>query len=344
MKQFKSVAPLLSFLICAHILIPHAGAQDIAGVKLGAGFVYSQERSASHGQLTRQATMFLYAQTTDLSVEVGVYKFNGSIEEAVGRIPVPQDADVSEITEQYPGAGLGFFLAMFENESGMELDGEWLDQARSTVTLWEDNRYTSYKVSQGEGALKGGDNLSPGETVEIFSLECQSPFIDYGDLQIVKGTWVIVTRTRFTVPEGINGADDSDFDWDDEETGEAGELGVPLFPGAKPVDPDATSYSEFFGDRNYLAEGPPEKLKAFYLDLDGKYCTIDDESPMAFEEGEFMMTSILCLDHAGETRAGDNVMAISLFKAPPPILSDLIGRTQGEWTVVCFNSWLEEDY
>ncbi len=344
MKQFKNYVPLLSFLFCAHILLPQVGAQDIAGEKLGEGFAYNQERSASHGQLTKQAAMFLYAQTTDLSVDVGVYKFDGSFEEAVGRIPIPQDADVSETTEQYPGAGLGFFLAMFENEPGIELDGEWLDQARSTVPQWEDARYKSYKVSQGEGALKGDADLSPGQTVEIFSLECQSPFFDYGALQIVQGTWVIATRTRFTVPEGISGADDSDFDWDDEATDEAGELGVPLFPGAKPVDPDATSYSEFFGDRNYLVEGPPEKLKAFYLDLEGKHCTIDDESPMAFEEGEFMMTSILCLDHAGETRAGDNVIAINLFKAPPPILSDLIGRTQGDWTVACFNSWLEEDY
>lgn len=342
MKQIKYFAPLLGFLLCSHILLPRVGAQDFAGEKLGGGFLYSQERSASHGQLVKQATRLMYAGISDLQIDVGVYEFNGSFEEAVGRIPVPQDADVSGISEQYSGSGLGFFLAMFENEPG--LDSEWLEAAQSAATRWEDSRYRSYKVSQGENTFKGDAELSPGDSVEIFSIECQSPFIDYGNLQIVQGTWVIATRTRFTIPDQPGGTDDSDFDWDEEDSGDAGEPGVAVFPGAKPVDPDETMYREFFGDRNYLVEKSPEILKEFYLNLDGKYCAIDDESPMAFEEGEFMMTSLLCLDHEGEPRAGDNVIVITLFKAPPQILSDLIGRNQGNWTVVVFNSWLEEDY
>ena len=212
------------------------------------------------------------------------------------------------------------------------------------MTRWEDARYRSYKVSQGEGSLRGEQDISPGDMVEIFSLECQSPFIDYGDLQIHPGTWIVATRIRFTVPEDTGDADDSGFDWDDDESGGFGELAVPLYPGAKQVDPDATSYSALFGEQNYLAKGPVAEVKAFYLNMDGQFCSIDDESPMAFEEGEIMMTSLLCLDHEGEAGAGDHVTAISLFKAPPRILSDLIGRTQGDWTVIIFNSWVEEEY
>lgn len=139
----------------------------------------------------------------------------------------------------------------------------------------------------------------------------------------------------------------SDFDWADEkptETTEAVSPEVSLIPGAKPVDPEATSYSGLFSDQNYLVKEPVEKVKRFYLKLDGKFCSIDDEGPMAFEEGEFMMTSILCLNHAGKTRAGDNVTAITIFKAPAPILSDLIRSTQGDWTIISIDIWVEEDY
>lgn len=139
----------------------------------------------------------------------------------------------------------------------------------------------------------------------------------------------------------------SDFDWAEEkvtETTKAAESEVPVIKGAKPVDPEETTYSGFFSGQSYLAQAPVEKVKGFYLQRGGKFCSIDDESPMAFEEGEFMMTSILCLNHAGEAKAGDNVTAITIFKAPAPILSDLIGSTQGDWTIFSIDNWVEEDH
>jgi len=162
-----------------------------------------------------------------------------------------------------------------------------------------------------------------------------------------QGTWIIATNTQFVIAERSTVADDSDFDWADEdivETVKAAAPGVPIIPGSKLVDPEATSYSGFFSDQNYLVEAPVEKVKRFYLELDGKFCSIDDESPMAYEEGELMMTSILCLNHAGKTRAGDNVTVITIFKAPAPILSDLIGSSQGDWTIISLDSWIEEDH
>jgi len=160
-------------------------------------------------------------------------------------------------------------------------------------------------------------------------------------------TWIIATSTQFVMAERSRVTDDSDFDWVDEDTVEnvkASAPGVPIIPGSKPVDPEATSYSGFFSGENYLVEAPVEKVKRFYLQVDGKFCSIDDESPMAFEEGELMMTAILCLNHAGEVKAGDNVTVITIFKAPAPILSELIGSTQGDWAVFSIDSWVEENY
>lgn len=159
-----------------------------------------------------------------------------------------------------------------------------------------------------------------------------------------QGTWIIATNTQFVIAARSAVADDSDFDWADEDTVEAAEPRVPIIPGAKSVDPEDTSYSGFFSDQNYLVQAPVEKVKRFYLKLEGKFCSIDDEGPMAFGEGEFMRTSILCLDHAGKIKAGDNVTAITIFKAPAPILSDLIGSKQGDWTIISVDIWVEEDY
>jgi len=159
-----------------------------------------------------------------------------------------------------------------------------------------------------------------------------------------QGTWIIATNTQFAIPEHLMAANDSDFDWHEEKTVEAAEPGVPLIPGAKPVDPGATSYSGFFSDQSFLVGAPVEKVKRFYLKLDGKFCSIDGENPMAFEEGELMMTSILCLNHTGEAKAGDKVTVITIFKAPAPILSDLIGSKQGDWTIISIDSWVEENY
>jgi len=181
--------------------------------------------------------------------------------------------------------------------------------------------------------------LSPQILAQDIIGEKLSPGFVYG-----QDTWIIATNTQFAMPGRSRVADDSDFDWDVEKTVEAAEPGIPLIPGAKPVDPEETSYSGFFSDQNYLVEAPVEKVKRFYLRLDGKFCSIDNEGPMAFGEGEFMRTSILCLDHAGKTKAGDNATAITIFKAPEPILSDLIGSKQGDWTIISVDIWVEEDY
>lgn len=165
------------------------------------------------------------------------------------------------------------------------------------------------------------------------------------DFVYSKGAGFIATNTRITIAERSTVADDSDFDWEEEKTVETSGPDVPIYPGAKSFDPGDTMYlSGFFSDQSYLLEDLVETVKLFYLELDGKFCSIDDESPMAFEEGELMMTSILCLNHSGETKAGDKVTVITIFKAPAPILSDLIGRKQGDWTIFSINSWVEEDY
>lgn len=319
--------------------------QDIAGAKLGEGFAYSQARSANHGEIVKKLTGLMFQGMEDLKIEVGVYQFSGAFDEAVQRIPVSPDSDVTKSTDQYAGAGLGMLLALAENVPAAEMDSQWLERAREASQQWSGSQYRSYRVSEGGDLFKDEESVKPGDKVELYSIECQSPFVDFGALEIVPGTWVIATRTTFVVSEAGDMVDDSDYGWGDEDSEAPVDIGVALFPGARLIDPNDTSYSGFLGDANYLVEKPVEEVKSFYLGLEGKHCSVDGEGAIAFDEGEILVTTIYCLDHAGEMKAGDDVIAIDLFKAPPEFLSDLLGRNQGVWTMISVNRWVEEgDY
>jgi hypothetical protein len=340
----KLLILLQGYLAVSLLFFSQVWGQDIASAKLGDGFVYSPVRSAKHGEIAKKMVGTMFRGMKDLKVEVGVYEFNGTFEEATQRIPVSANSDVTRSTDQYAAVGLGMFLALVENLPAAEIDTQWLEEARNAADRWGGTQYRSYRVSQGEDLLKNDESVKPGDKVELYTIECQSPFVDYGELQVVPGTWAIATRTTFTVYEVGDMADDSDYGWGDEESVAPTDVGVALFPGAQLIDPDETSYSDLLGEVNYLVEKPVEEVKSFYLNVEGKHCSIDDESVMAFGEGELLLASVYCLDHAGEVKEGDDVIAISLFKAPPEILSDLLGRNQGVWTMISFNRWVEEEY
>ena len=62
------------------------------------------------------------------------------------------------------------------------------------------------------------------------------------------------------------------------------------------------------------------------------------------DDEEIMITYMICLNHEGEAEVGDDIVHLTILKAPKGLLSDALGRNQGTWTLISINRWKEEDY
>jgi hypothetical protein len=68
-----------------------------------------------------------------------------------------------------------------------------------------------------------------------------------------------------------------------------------------------------------------------------------EQSSLGSEDG-VMMSTFYLLKHEGELKPGDDVISITILPAPKSLLSDVLGRNQGTWTLISVNRWTEEDY
>ena len=338
LKSLIQLLVLIFFLSWSTELI----ADDFAQNLLGPGFTYSAKHSEQSVGSANVGQSLVFMSIPGAKTQVGVYQYKGSIEQAIASIPIPSDADVTETSQQYAAASLGMFLQLSKEIKGLSLSNSWRSKAESKLKEWGSLQYSSYRIVRG--ADMDEDVVKVGDKVEILSIECQSPFVDYSNLTIVPGTWVIVSKTSFVISAELLASDEEDdYGWGDEDEGEGSmDPGIPIIPGSREVDVEGTVPYDF-GNMNYLVEKPLADVKKFYLNVSGKHCYVDDEYEMLFDEKFYPAVIIYCLDSPGEIEPGDNVIAITISVAPKEILSDLLGRNQGTWTLVSISSWLEED-
>lgn len=315
-------------------------ADDFAQNLLGPGFTYSAKHSEQSDGSANVGQSLVFMAIPGAKTQVGVYQYKGSIDQAIASIPIPSDADVTDKSQHYAAASIGMYLQLSKGIKGLNLSNSWRSKAESKLQEWDSLQYSSYRIVIGadmdEEAVKAGDK------VEILSIECQSPFLDFSNLTIEPGTWVVVSKTSFVISDELLASDEEDeYGWGDEDEGEGSmDPGIQAIPGSREVEVEGTIPYDF-GDMNYLVEKPLADVKKFYLNVSGKHCYVEDEYEMLLDEKFYPAVTIYCLDSPGEIEPGDKVIAITISVAPKEILSDLLGRNQGTWTLVSINSWLE---
>ena len=107
---------------------------------------------------------------------------------------------------------------------------------------------------------------------------------------------------------------------------------------------DVADTEMLHGDANYLVEMSTEQVIAFYKDYQKRFLTTLEQSEMASDEENLMITDMTFLQHEGDVEVGDDVVKLIILPAPKRLLSDALGRNQGTWTLICVNRWVEEDY
>ena len=81
----------------------------------------------------------------------------------------------------------------------------------------------------------------------------------------------------------------------------------------------------------------------FFKNSEGRFVNSFEQSESYSEEGG-MITYFYLMKHQGELKAGDDVVSLTIQKAPKSILSDVLGRNQGVWTLISISRWTEENY
>lgn len=334
----RLLALLLSFSLSSALF-----ANDFAANMLGPGFTYNKNYSQQNSSSRNFGPVFMYMRIPGAKTQVGIYQYNGNIDQAIASIPIPPDSDVTDKAVQYAAANLGMFLEISKGMKEIDLNSEWRTRAASKVIEWSDVKYLSYRISRGMAI--DDEDMKVGDKIDMISIETRSPFVDYNSLTVVPGTWAVVYKTSFVVSDEMMEDDEGDeYGWGDEEQGgSAVDPGIKLMDGSRKFDTEATiPYN--FGENNYLVENSLEAARKFYLEVSGKHCRVDDEYEMLHDEKTYTAVTIYCLDKSGNIAPGDKIIAITLSAAPKEILSDILGRNQGTWTLVSISSWVEESY
>ena len=188
---------------------------------------------------------------------------------------------------------------------------------------------------QQPGSVKVGDK------VEIRMISVSSPYVDLDNLKIIKGTWVsdVLASTIITQEMMENESGDIEDGWDEKPA----DMGIDLPSGVHFVNMDEVADTEFLqGDVNYVVEMSDDQVINFFKNSKGRFVNSFEQSESYSEEGG-MNTYFYLLKHQGELKAGDDVVSLMIQPAPKSILSDVLGRNQGVWTLISISRWTEEE-
>ncbi len=325
---------LILFLISLTILFSgKALSQDIQAIfnnNLTLDDRLSQHTNAVDG------TMAIYGE-----VKTKIYSYKGSFEEAVNTMKVPHNANVSTVTNQSLGNSIGLFILVTEELDPKPMQAQWYDKARKKVNEYTNTTGKSLSITIDPYRMHKNENLQVGKKIELRIINLSNPYVDFDNLKVVKGTWVseMVISTLITPDMLADKSEGFEAGWDEEEM----DMGVKLPSGVHFVEVDEVADSEWLqGDVNYLVEMSADKTINFFKNNKERFINSFEQSELISQEGA-VMTTFYLLEHKGELKAGDDVLSLTIQPAPKSILSDVLGRNQGIWTLISISRWTEEN-
>ncbi len=275
------------------------------------------------------------------TVDTKIYKYEGSFEEAVENMKAPDNADVGPVNTQSLGSGFGAFIMMTENLNPKPMDDNWYDNARRKSEELMERSGKSLSMTISSPNVQQPENIKVGDKVELRMISVSSPYVDLDNLKIIEGTWVsdVVASTVITQEMLDSDSGDSEDGWDDKPA----DMDVVLPSGAHFVNIDEVADTEFLqGDVNYVVEMSDDQVVNFFKNSKGRFVNNLEQYESYTGEGG-MMTTFYLLKHQGELKPGDDVVSLTIQPAPKSVLSDVLGRNQGVWTLISISRWTEEE-
>jgi hypothetical protein len=329
----KSVLFLATLFL---ILSGESKAQDIHSIfdnKLSLDNNLSSQTKAAEGLMATYG-----------DVQVKVYRFDGSFQEAVNTMKAPHNANVGTVSEQALGIGLSMFLFMSEDFDPKPMDEAWYEKAREKVTEYENIAGKSLSVTIEPDQIQNPENLKVGDKMEMRIISLSQPYMDLDNLEVVEGTWVSEALVTIVITGDMLEDDFDDFEeeWDEEEM----DMDVDLPEGAYFVGFDDVADTEWLqGDVNYLVEMSADQAVSFFKQGQKRFVNSFEQTESYSQDGDMTMVSYFyMLKHQGELKSGDDVVSLTIMSAPKSILTDALGRNQGTWTLISISRWTEEDY
>lgn len=277
-------------------------------------------------------------------IQTKIYLYEGSFEEAVNTMKVPDNASVSTVTNQPLGNSISMYLLLSENLDSKPMNEAWYEKARTKVSEYEDTMGKSLSVTINPSQVQNPENLRVGEKIEMRIISLSRPYIDFDNLQVVEGTWVSETVVSMVITQDMLENDSEGFEdgWDEEEM----DMDVELPEGAHFVSFDDVADSELLqGDVNYLVEMSSNQAVNYFKKGQKRFVNSFEQSESFSQEGDMIMISYFyLLKHQGDLKIGDDVVSMTIQTAPKSILTDALGRNQGTWTLISISRWTEEDY
>jgi len=275
-------------------------------------------------------------------VQTKVYKFEGTFEEAFDNMKAPNNADVGQVTNQPLANNYSMYILMTENLLPKPMSDDWYEQAAQKINELSSKMGKSASITIHAPGMQNPDNYGVGDKVEMRMISLSSPYIDLDNFKVIEGTWVsdIVASTMITQQMLDTDSDDFEDEWEEENA----DLDIVLPKGAQLVRFDVVADTELLqGDVNYVVEISTDQVISFFKNNSGRFMNSFEQSPLGSEDG-VMTTTFYLLKHKGELKPGDDVISITILPAPKSLLSDVLGRNQGTWTLISVNHWTEEDY
>ena len=275
-------------------------------------------------------------------VQTKVYKFEGTFEEAFDNMKAPNNADVGQVTNQPLGNNYSMYILMTENLAPKPMSDDWYEQAAQKINDLSGKMGKSTSITIHAPGMQNPENYGVGDKVEIRMISLSSPYIDLDNFKVIEGTWVsdVVASTVITQQMLDSDSDDFEDEWEEENA----DLDIVLPKGAQLVRFDDVADTELLqGDVNYVIEISTDQVISFFKNNSGRFMNSFEQSPLGSDDG-VMMTTFYLLKHKGELKPGDDVISITILPAPKSLLSDVLGRNQGTWTLISVNRWTEEDY
>lgn len=297
------------------------------------------DKTLSNQTKAADGLMALYGRA-----ETRVYSYKGSFQEAANTMTVPENANVSTVTDQSMGNSISMYLLLTEDFIQKPMNEAWYEKARKKVDEYGNVMGKSLSVSMDPSQMLNHRSLNVGDELEMRIISLSQPYFDFDNLQVVEGTWVSETRVSMLITQEMLEDDSEDFEdgWDEE----AMDMDVELPAGAHFVSFDDVADPEWLqGDVNYLLEMSTDQAVNFFKKGQKRFVSNFEQSESYSQEGDMIMISYFyLLKHQGDLKVGDDVVSMTIQPAPKSILTDALGRNQGIWTLISISRWTEEDY
>jgi hypothetical protein len=272
-------------------------------------------------------------------VQTKIYRYNGTFEEAIKNMKIPNDADVSEVNNQSAGISFGTYILMTKELDLKPMADEWYQKAELKSDEYSDKMTKSMSITINPPEESKAQKIKAGDIIEMRKISLSSPFVDLDNLTTIEGTWISEIIVSTTITDEMLENTDDDF----EEAKNEREMNINLkIPeDAIFVSVDDVADSELLaGDFIYLIEISPEQTISFFRNNKELFINNFEQSEQISDEA-VLITTFYLLKHKQEPKAGDKVISVTIQPAPKSILSDALGRNQGNWTLLSISQWIE---